>query len=100
MGILIIALFIVAALATTVCLEWQNYKKKQPRAIIHRVVLTPVYFWYQTYTFSANGQHFSIDASDREEAWRKARNLGMSGLLLVSESERKCEVKYVGGEVL
>lgn len=68
--------------------------RQRPKAIITRVVPKPICRWYQTYTFSANGQHFSIDASDLDEAWRQARRLGVSGLLLVDVSGQKCEVKY------
>lgn len=54
----------------------------------------PVFRWYQIYTFSLHGQHFQIQATSVESAWKQTRRMGVGNLFLISESAPQCEVKY------
>ena len=65
-----------------------------PKAILHGLAPKAIMRWYQTYTFSVRGQHFKIDASSLDEAWKQVRRLGVGEVFLISESPQKCEVRY------
>lgn len=75
--------------------KYKAYRRSQPKAILEQVTTPHVWWSHYDYTFSDRGNHFTIPAQSKDEAWKRAKRLARDDaeLFLVNTTGPHWEAK-------